>query len=767
MVEATVKTVQFIDPRIEPQPDPLYDYVIGPLQNQFYKIPASGRSNSSLTFNNLTTLGIDRAYLDTFELEIGATITFNLDTNAYYDSGNTTSGTHARAKKSINSSVIVPAPDEWTFQSFPFNTCCEEARININGGAFFSQPMAYVRAKERYMDQWALSKCYENICPIHKPLCQKESERPGNQEMSIIESSLWNSPQSLLGMYIPGGEEIDTLANSTTGSIIQDESTKIVSAVLTSGHLPRANIKQDFLAASPLNGIGVPTRLGSGMFNCMQSDQGMSGGYNNSIVRTGKYNNTTYKYEKIYRDGNKLIVKVTWREPIFCSPFSSRYDATYGRPLYNITSMDLSFNLNNLGNMIRVANLHHNSGYTYSVNTSATDVSDADKIANFADIFVSSYSINIDTANLCYQVMTIPPSIQKPLTTLVPYRRFVPYITEYNTQSGQQAENGITPNDFTTIDIKSGVYTFNEIPTAIWIFCAPTKNLVQENPSSQRLTDALKVAAGSPEQPPTDSEPATADLVRAVSTTLSGNWESNKLFGYLEHVDISLANTTQILNTAQREDLYRIAKANGCEDSYLSWGGYDILMPKTCFDPNMGYQPRQMYHGAGSVLRLKPGVDIIIPDRPLIPAANANNMVFQVNAQFTIPPHPPMINNYALWLLFEYVGVAAISPGQCQITMNPLGTGDIMMQSPVMSATSAESEGKLEGSGFWDVVKKIKQILMGAWRNGTARDIYDALPKNTQEGLKRALDSVPPPAAAPAKKVKGGAVMGRGLNDWV
>ena len=28
MAQATVKTVQYIDPRIEPQPDPVYDYVI-------------------------------------------------------------------------------------------------------------------------------------------------------------------------------------------------------------------------------------------------------------------------------------------------------------------------------------------------------------------------------------------------------------------------------------------------------------------------------------------------------------------------------------------------------------------------------------------------------------------------------------------------------------------------------------------------------------------------------------------------------------------
>ena len=30
--------------------------------------------------------------------------------------------------------------DEWTLDSFPFNKCCEEIRVNVNGGAFFLQP---------------------------------------------------------------------------------------------------------------------------------------------------------------------------------------------------------------------------------------------------------------------------------------------------------------------------------------------------------------------------------------------------------------------------------------------------------------------------------------------------------------------------------------------------------------------------------------------------------------------------------------------------
>ena len=676
MAQATVKTVQYIDPRIEPQPDPVYDYVIGPTQNQYYQIPASGLSDSSITFNNLTTLGIDRAYLDTFELELGVTITFTLD----YDS--------------TSSTTLEPAPWEWTFDSFPFNKCCDEARVNINGGAFFSQPMCYVRAKERYMNQYELSKSYANICPCHRAICQTESGR----------------------VYA------GTLALSPTQAL--------------------ADIRGVSGAA---NGPAVPTRLGMGMFNYMQSSEGLVGGFNNSIVQRGavkKDGNIMLGYDNYYKNsltGNQVIVKVQWREPIFVSPFSSRYDATYGRPLYNITSMDLAFTMQNLGNMLRVVNFKAGSAAAGSP-------------------AVSSYNIKIDSAKLCYQVMTIPPILNKPLTTLVPYRRFVPYVTEY-ARANSTDTSTVIPTEGGTITITSGVYTFNEMPTAIWVFCGPTKGDLQTNePDVLRLDD------------------------NSTNVLHRGNWDTNKLFAYLKEINISMANTTQILATAKIPDLYRIAKANGCEDSYWSWCGDDVVDPT--YDAkrdlpsgdgaNSVRTVKKMFNGAGSVLRLKPGVDLIVPDQALIPGANANNMVFQCTAKYQVPPHSENHSRYALWLLFEYVGVAAISPGQCEITMNPLGSGDIMTVSPVMSATSEATEGELEGSGFWDRIKRSAKIAGQLADDGIISMILKRIPGSSGASAWAKKHGFGEPAckrgrggATPGGACVGGAVMGKGLNDWV
>jgi hypothetical protein len=684
----SVKTSNLVDTRIEPQPEPVYTRIVGPRQNQYYKIPASGLSDSSVTFNNLTTLGVDRAYLDTFELEITAIIDFNSD-DAYFN----------------------PKPDEWTLDSFPFAKCCEQARVNINGGAFFSAPLSYVRAKERYWCEDKLSACYENVCPIHKPHLQYEDAC--NHSVNRKNGQTTNDILRQIS---------DFTFNTTTFKAVvsQDASTKDVTTA------------DKTVIETVFDGTAAPTRLAAAQRFYGPSPSGLSGGTNNSIIRLGAPRvgagyTDGLDYENYYwpsqttdatefpglEKGKKLRVQVTWREPVFCSPFSSRIDATYGRPLYNITSMDLQFIMcPDLSNMVRLVHIHDPSH------------------------FVKSINVRLSKVQLCYQVMTIPLSVTKPPTTLVPYRRFVPYITDFpqvESESGEGTPSGKTRH------ISSGVYTWNEIPQAIWIFAAPSKALIQSNPD---------------------------DNVTGGGMLANGNWSSNKAFAYITNVDISLANTTQILSTATPQDLYRIAKANGCCDSFKDWAVPDNLNQRAYGADN---KVQRNYDGIGSVLRLIPGADIIIPDQDLIPAANANNMVFQVNADFIIPDHSPKQNRYALWLLFEYNGVASISPGQCEITMNPLGKGEIFASAPVVTATGESTDGTLEGSGWVD---KAKSIL--GWLNQRAKEtkIVSTLLKNMPWEMAKKIGEKAETLGygeMASKRPRGGAVTGgavMGLGDF-
>ena len=708
MAQATVKTIQYIDPRIEPQPDPVYDYVIAPTQNQYYQIPTSGLSDSQINFNNLTTLGVDRAYLDTFEIELTAEFVFHREI-VVQDGGQYTH--RPLVATDDDADKMFPPPNTITFDSFPFNKCCSQAHVNINGGAFFSEPMSYVRAKERYMDQTRLARSYQNVCPWQKPILQTES---GKNYSHTMESS----PAIYMHKQVEPTYKSQLVPNGGEGG---------------------ANVTISY-CDNFLETPAAPTRLGTGLFNTNMSAEGMYGGFNNDIIQrgakiTGGTVATKLGFENFYitDNGATQVMKVTWREPIFCSPFSSKYDATYGRPLYNITSMDLSFTMQALGNMIRVANLGFKST---------------------TEVFLASYDVHITSARLCYQVMTIPPVLNKPLTTLVPYRRFVPYISNYgnNLYSDAMSQSTEIPvNGVSNVTIRSGVYTLNEIPTAIWIFVAPVKDRYQTNEIDR------------------DVSAANVTYIPADDVNMHGNWDSNKLFAYIDKVNISLANTTQILDTAKRPDLYRIAKANGCQDSFWSWSGYDSILPKLIgargFDD--AFLPNPMFHGAGSVLRVKPGVDLIVPDQALIPGANANNMVFQCECTVTIPPHSYAQNNYALWLLFEYVGVAAISPGQCEITMNPLGSGEIMQVSPVMSATSDATEGEIDSIGGWEKVKKGATIAQQIAEEGVLSKILKHIPATAGVASFLEKHGLGEPAAKKGRDACGGAVMGKGLKEWV
>lgn len=608
----SVTTRRIVDKRIEPQPAPVYATTIGPAQNQFYKIPASGLSDTYLTFNNLTTLGTDRAYLDTFELEITAKIHFE-----YTDLLNNTM--YNQMQNGNDMCYIPPNKVWWSFESFPFNKVCEEARVNINGGAFFSSPLSYLRAKERYWDQKKINDAYTGICPCQRAMQQNETGLRYDDSVQL------NNPATT------------SITAPFEGAIALE---RMKESGITNSRLVSAN------------GI-APTA--SGTDSCP----------NNYLVRIKDFDSSTNR--------TSYECTVTWREPIFATPFSSRIDGNYGRPLYNITSIDIAFNLQDLRNML---------------------------IVTCPDI--QSYRVTLENVNLCYQVETIPPTISPPPSTVVPYRRFVPYITDYKGSSVTTTGR--------ILNIKSGVYTLNEVPTAIWIFAGPTKKCYQ---TYMKDTYTFPVQG---------NDPTTVILPNSY----------NKTFGFIRNLSISMANTTQMLSTATPQDLFRICKANGLQDCYQSWGfpqytrnqtiplllantadpATEVTNPVVALGPPVkGFRPEQdsFCPGIGSVIRLIPGTDLVIPDQDLVPGANANNLVFTVEASFEMPTVPyEYEDQFALWLLFEYVGVATITPGQCDITMNPLGDGSIMKTAPVESASATEEPSTTEsGAGWLDNIKDI------------------------------------------------------------
>ena len=306
------------------------------------------------------------------------------------------------------------------------------------------------------------------------------------------------------------------------------------------------------------------------------------------------------------------------------------------------------------------------------------------------------YAVNIRAANLRYQVLSVPDGIAPSVST-VPYRRFVPYITNVVNLPGESASTAIPPLDYGaphTVNATSGVYSLNEVPTAIWIFLAPDL-------ASYQTYDT------------------TADFnVTGWETYFGGGTHiDNQLFGYLKHISISCGNTTQILNTAAPADLFRISKANGCKDSFndfsIAYPPYPYERPEvTANAATAGWGPAYS-GGAGSVLRLIPGTDIVLPDQPLVPGSRADNLVFQVSGTWEYPNSTNKSVNLALWILFEYVGVATMTPGQCTIEMCPIKSVAQASAGPVLTPDEIKppTPSTTEGSGWKDT---LLSILRGA-----------------------------------------------------
>lgn len=571
-----VTTVNVLDPRLEPPPEAVYPIMQGPLQKQEYKLPASGLSDSMLTFNNMTIPMDGRIFLDTFEIEYVLEVKMGINGDG-------------------SGSYPIPADGFWTFESFPLAKVTDQCRININGVACISRPAYTIPFLERYWDQEKLLRCYADHCPCLKPNSYKDT------------CSRYS--------FYSRGRLLDYALNNTTGS-----------------------------TDKPITEVSAFRSIISPYFGRQSVNP----------------RNYAVKFTPALANGTAATLTFLIREPIFCSPFSSRLDKNYGSPLYNISSIDFTFTLNDLRNMFSISEA----------------------------LPLNIFSVTIKSAQLCYDVLSVPNGSTLPDTIQRPFIQRTQYITDATWQTPTAGILGTTPQTIT-----SGVYTLGTVPTAIWLAIAPTQSTYQTYTTN--------------------------------SATGSFTQFRNKVFGNITHVNISLGNTTQILNTASVWDLYRTCKANGLQDDWFAFANttgarfVDYYTRPSTDAPN--WVPTYNGNRVGSVLRLIPGVDILIPDNMLVPSSNAKQMNFQAEVQFTMDTDvnddvTPNIK-LSLWIIFEYSGVLTLSPGHGDLDMMPVkdltaaveaaAALPVITPSEVIGDALPSSEaGTVSGTGWWDNFKR-------------------------------------------------------------
>lgn len=594
-MSVSVKTIA--DPRVVSESGIEFNQYVGPLNWEHYKIPASGLSNTQITFANLVTLGTNRIYDSAFQVEYTVEIDFG----------------------PINA-VLSPeqARTSLRFHPFPLHWVTDQLRTNINGAACMTRPQESLPQRMMYWRQKILDKSC-NYCP--------HTKAPSIQDRPVVFQSQAQVFQAILNHQMKYGK----------------------------------NGSQNY---------GTPIPCVDFVFD------------NSAIAGSDPqaYNNK---------------VRVTFREPVLCSPFNQRLDQVYQSPLFNITSIDLVYQLNDLRAMLEPS--------TYTL-ISARDTYSAVTEGNWLPSLIQT--INITSAQLCFNVASLPPGMTVPPRLDLPYYDNVSYVTQMNVATGTVGDVVMT----------SGVYTLAQVPTAVYIFVGPNQ------------------------------------LFRS-TTSIASNLDAG--FCPIRDINITMGNNTQLLNTTSEYDRYQMALANGLED--VTWEEFTRPNVPLPYVPAANiYNYAWGAHGCKCILRLIPGVDLLIPDKRLVGGTDAEQMVFQVRLTADVTGIPDAMKpSLALWIMFEYCGILTIEPVHASIDMLPLKSlppiGEVTLPpSSNIDEIGGGGEGtNPRGAGIFDIIKSGYKLAKRAWNSGIGkrlRGIADEV-----------LDGEPSP-----KVTKGGAIIGGG-----
>lgn len=543
------------DPRVVTETGVVMNQYVGPLNWEHYKIPASGLSNTQVTFANLVTLGANRIYDSNFQVEY--TLEINFDTTGL--------------------SLTQEDVETWIrFHPFPLHWVTDQLRCNINGAACMTRPQESLPQRMMYWRQQVLDKSC-SFCPHTK--CP-----------TIVDGAVsWQA-----------------------GATVEQE---------TFNHQMKYGRNGSQNSGTPLPCVSF----------------------------------------KAVSSGNNTVVQVTFREPVLCPPFNQRLDKIYQSPLYNITSIDIVYQLNDLKAMLEASYctlLNDTGGWTLTQNL----------VNNMDPSHVTS--LKITAAELCFNVASLPTGMTVPATLTLPYYDNVCYVTDAGIPAGTTGERMIT----------SGVYTLAQVPTAIYIF-------VSQN-QLYRSTGQVTAPCFDPGYCP------------------------------IRDVNITMGNNTQLLNTTSEYDRYQMALANGLED--VTWEEFTRpIIPLSHSDMTTIRQFNQGAHYSKCILRLIPGVDLLIPDKRLVGGSDAEQMVFQVRLTADVTGIPDAMQpTLALWIMFEYCGVLTIEPVHAAIDMLPIKaippiTGIDVVPDTTVASTEGGGEGtNPNGAGiFTNFLKKIPRAI--------------------------------------------------------
>ena len=407
-------------------------------------------------------------------------------------------------------------------------------------------------------------------------------------------------------------------------------------------------------------------------------------------------------------DANEFYYRArcVFYEPVLIEPLTFTNSAEFNPSMYNMDNFELTYNIDNLDNMImldkaKIMAIYGRGDPQGAVGPAAAGNgahnTEAGKYAVAADTFINenthwpairdSVTVTIeDRPELVYYVYTPIPGNEPRLPYMAPYKEFKRYRSDGDATRTDRRPllDAYATNTVPTMRFDSGRIDMVYYPHSIYIYVA--ENFENRYSSKEaRLTHA-------------DS------------------------FARIKKIRCTYGNCTTILDSFNELDYYNISLRNGLRDrSYCDW---NMMCPSMSFP--MGYSTTQRpgeapnLPGIGSVVRLTPGIDLhtggmtgrMIGGCPAV----SKSISFVVEAE-PLDIYFQGEKTYQLYIIFEQQGALVMQDGQCRVGL--IGCESVEwydMQSLAQITCDYNMYGsEIGGGSIWG---KARKIIKKGWNYG-------------------------------------------------
>ena len=615
-MEKKFEICKFVDPRFDCNNPAFvnnrYVVVSGGPQISRYETECDEFTDDIIRWGNRRTLGSKFLYDSHWYIEYTVIVTFGEISNRDngFDHRSDTNGPgfqHGEDSRTFRDQDLY-------FKPFPLHQATRSIQLKLNDKEINCLPRETLNARMEYWDQ---AKLHEGCtaCPCERNNAQlpifgrmRENDSPAR--------SLKTSPKGL-----------------TSNACVVES---MVKTQLISNHCGST-----WMGAEPNN---TNTLMYQNGWNPFTDSELVEGGHQWVWDKVRSQNKTYYK----------LVAKI--REPVLIEPLTFTNGPEFNPPMWNLDNFELTYNIDNLRNMISIDMIgmltQNNSSIQYSSDLGAFK----ELVTSGNGGTMPTYLQEILDGNHCkiffkgkpkliYYVYTPIPGNEPRMPYMCPYKEF----KRYRSSTSIPIELGSTFGSADNMLSQYGLNAVNEYelttgridmvyyPHSIYIYVS-------------------------------DSSSTFNSFASQVTNPNS--------FAKVTHISCTYGNCTTIMDSFKDIDLYNMSLRNGLHDrSFIDWNLTPVsISTNDCipmYNENHAVQTKllSLIPGIGSVVRLVPGIDLHTGGMTgrMIGGCPAVSKSIEFRVRFKPLDYLSSKRTYELNVVFEQQGALVMQDGQCRV----------------------------------------------------------------------------------------------------